>query len=110
MPITETVWVGHDNAVRWQLLEHGAPLGAERAQPIDRVVLDLGTLSVDSAVEPEVLSVSDDVVTLKLGRLAGLSALADQRVGARLVVYSSDALNGVVWTDTATLMIRGPRA
>ena len=109
MRLSETVWLGHDNAIRWQLLEDGRPLGPARAEAITRVVLDLGPVAADSAVDPAAVSWTDDIVTLRLGHLAGLDALAGRRRSARLIVYSADEPGGVVWTDTATIAIRGER-
>ena len=109
MRVLETIYIGRDNVLLWQLLEDGRPLGPARAEAITRVVLDLGSVEADSAVDPAAVSWTADIVTLRLGHLAGLDALAGQRPRARLIVYSADEPAGVVWTDTATIAIRGDR-
>jgi hypothetical protein len=108
-PPHETVWLGRDNAVLWQLEEDGRPLGPARAQAITRVVVDLGAIDADSDADPAAVSWEGDVVALRLGHLAGLDAYAGRRLTARLIVYSADEPAGVVWTDQATITVRGDR-
>lgn len=99
--LNETVYVGHDNAIVLRLTEDGAP--ADLAD-VTRMMVDLGPVEVDSAVSPALVAWAGDTVTLKLGTAPALGGLGKSAT-ARLIVYTPENPNGIVWIERIRLRI-----
>lgn len=102
--ITETVYIGYDNPIVLRLIRNAA---AADLSDVTRIVVDCGTLEIDSDDAPEAVAWAGDTVTLRLGPVAGLAGLGT-RATARLIVHTSAAPNGLVWIEKLKLTLKAP--
>ena len=102
-----TVFIGHDNTLDWQLLEGHQPLPAERALAIARAQLVTEVVTVDSAVDPALVTgLGTDTLSWRLGQVPAFADRAGETLAARLVVYAPDWPSGLVWADGIQVAVR----
>lgn len=93
-----------DNVVRLQLLEDGEPLHVryDPPPPLDRFVVVIGAVTVDSDTDPDAFDYDAATSTLELRLALALTATL-ARTPLTLVIYGAAWPNGVVWLHpTAT--------
>ena len=95
--LTETVYLGHDNAIRLMLLEDGAPF-ADKYPTVtpDRFVVTFGHTTVDSDQRPGAFRWLAEESTLEIG-LGPVVPEECAPTNAQLVVYAGPWPNGIVW-------------
>jgi hypothetical protein len=99
--LTETVYLTYDNPIVLQLTSNAS---AADLSGVTRMVLDCGTLEIDSNTSPAEVAWAGSNVTLVLGRVAGLAVLSSP-VTARLIVYSPSAPHGLLWIEKLKLKL-----
>ena len=101
------VWIGFANPLYWQLIEDSQPLDPGRAAMISRVALRLAGITIDSETHPDLVTgVGTNSLAWTLGYLPDLAGLIGTTVAARLIVYSPDWPDGLVWDDAIRIAIR----
>lgn len=96
--------IPRDNVIRLQLLEDGEPLHLRYDPPptLDRFVVVVGSVTLDSATAPTAFSYNAATSVLELRLALALTATL-ARTPLTLVVYGPAWLHGVVWLHpTAT--------
>jgi len=106
MAIVERVHLNRDNTVDLCLKEGGIALTVAEMSAITRMVLKVGSVTVDSDDDPDCFDWTSGVagkVILDLGPQTLLVG-ANQ---ARLIVYSADNANGLAWGNEPFEIIVG---
>jgi hypothetical protein len=105
--VSETVYPGRANALRWQLREAGDLMPAEWWHQVTRITLRLGDYVVDShAQHARVISWSDGAIIFRLGLLP--VALQVGRYTPVLTVYTSADPEGIRWGDAPQIRVAAP--
>lgn len=94
------VYNSRDNTIDMQLTENGTIVHLGFAV---RMVLVLGSVTVDSQTHPEAFDWTKDPYTLVLS-LGGLG-LDEKGYNAKLVVYTVDMPHGIVWSDRIPIKV-----
>jgi len=95
--LTETVYLGHDNAIRLMLLEDGTPFGDKYPTVTpDRFVVTFGRNTVDSDQRPGAFRWIAEESTLEIS-LGPVVTEEYAPTSAQLVVYAAPWPNGIVW-------------
>lgn len=102
-----TVYIGRDNTLDWQLTEDHQVLTADQAQAITRALLVTDAVTLDSDVDPGLVSgLGTDTLSWRLGHVPELAGLVGQTIPARLVVFAPEYQQGLVWADNIQVAVR----
>jgi hypothetical protein len=95
--LDETVYIGHDNAVRLMLLEDGTPFGDKYPTVTpDRFVISFGAVRIDSDQSPTAFRWIADESTLEIS-IGPVVTEEYPPTSAKIVVYAAPWPNGIVW-------------
>jgi len=100
MPAAEIVYNNRDNDIELELRENGVNLPDYSA--INRVVVTIGEVVIDSFINPELLYWTGSYLVIK----AGLAGLSVGNYRARIETYDADHTNGLVWTESLYMAVR----
>lgn len=95
------VYPGRDNSAEIRLTEEG---NTQDLSFVSRMALTIGDVTIDSDVMPEVFDWSTEPLKLVL-RLGKCNLPAGVYLHSRLVVYSPDNPDGILWSDNVPIRV-----
>jgi hypothetical protein len=98
--ITETLYKNHDNEIDLELRADGE---AVDITGVSKVLLEVGEVEIDSAIEPSsfdwTTNGANGQLTLDVARLTKITNLKASTYKAALTVYDATYPNGLVWDE-----------